>query len=107
MLYAQQLDVVDLLSAMKIRNWIINYFENNIFNGDNKVDIIITPTTTTTTPKYVMESLSSSVSDMKTVAKSVKYAFLGNFVGIPGLAVPIGYTNYDGDGEEYVEWQQF
>ena len=106
MLYAQQFDIVDLLSSMKIRNWIMQYFEKEIF-GKNKVDIIITPMTGVTAPKYVMESLSSSVSDMKTVAKSVRFAFLGNFVGLPGMSVPVGYTEFDGDGEKFGDGSMF
>eukprot|EP01084_Bolivina_argentea_P140351 246761_1 len=102
MFVAKQFDVVDLLSAMKIRNWLLKYFNQQIFNknGEKYIDVFITPTTPIVSPQYVMESLSSSISDMETVEKLVKYAFLGNFIGIPGIQIPIGYSQNDGSGEK-------
>ena len=106
MTFAKSFDVVDLLSSMKIRRWLMQYFERVIF-GEMDIDIIITPSTSVTAPKYVMESLDSSVSDMETVAKSTRMAFLANFLGIPGMSIPIGYSKMDGNGEEYKDGSMF
>ena len=52
-------------------------------------------------PQYKLESLASSITDTETVAKMTMFAFLGNFIGIPGISVPIGYSEIDGDGEKH------
>jgi len=52
-------------------------------------DAIITPTTGCLPTKY---SSLSEVNDITLVGKIIKYSFLGNLTGIPGISFPAGYS---------------
>ncbi len=74
------------LKALKGRKLIINDFKKTF----EKVDVIITPTTTTTAPvmgELVSDPLQMYMSDILTIS--------ANLAGIPGLSLPVGL---DGNG---------
>ncbi len=69
------------LKALKGRKLIINDFKKTF----EKVDVIITPTTTTTAPVFgelVSDPLQMYMSDILTIS--------ANLAGIPGLSLPVG-----------------
>lgn len=69
------------LKALKGRKLIINDFKRTF----EKVDVIITPTTTTTAPvvgELVSDPLQMYMSDILTIS--------ANLAGIPGLSMPVG-----------------
>ena len=55
-----------------------------------EVDIIITPTTGCTAPKIDPRSLSHGIVNARASGELMRFAFLGNFVGIPALTIPVG-----------------
>ena len=56
-----------------------------------QVDCIVTPGTACVAPKIPKEALAKGESDLVTSGHLMKYALLGNFTGIPGVVVPVGY----------------
>lgn len=52
------------------------------------VDVIVTPTTAITAPL-----LEGRIADMKIVSQLMRFVSACNFLGNPGLTVPVGYTN--------------
>lgn len=57
-----------------------------------KVDIIVTPAIACSVPVIRPEAMSSGVADGNAGAKMMRFSFLGNLTGIPGLVLPVGYT---------------
>ncbi|EFA83614.1 amidase family protein [Heterostelium album PN500] len=53
------------------------------------VDVIVTPTNATLAPKIMPYVLSNGESNMSDIAELMKFAFLGNITGVPGLSIPI------------------
>jgi len=100
-----QIDIVDLISALKIRRWMMRYVKKHVFD---RIDVLITPSTAITSPKYAnLESITTSVLDTATVSKTVRFSFLANFVGIPAMTIPVGYTKTDGNGETFDDESNF
>jgi len=57
-----------------------------------QVDVIATPAIAGSIPVIKPESLSAGIADGNTGAKMMRFCFLGNLTGVPGLVVPVGYT---------------
>ncbi len=58
-----------------------------------KVDMIATPGVACLPPVIPPEALSCGIADSTTASKYMRFSFLGNLTGIPGLVVPVGYTD--------------
>jgi Asp-tRNA(Asn)/Glu-tRNA(Gln) amidotransferase A subunit family amidase len=54
----------------------------------DEVDVIVTPSTGITAPL-----LEGRIADMKVVSQLMRFVSACNFLGNPGLTVPVGYTN--------------
>lgn len=61
----------------------------------HKCDLIVTPTNARTSPAIPTASLRAGISDLTNAGKTMRFIFLSNFLGIPGVSVPCGY---DKDG---------
>ncbi len=59
----------------------------------DKVDIIATPGVGCLPPIIRREALECGISDGASSSKIMRFSFLGNLTGIPGLVVPVGYTD--------------
>ena len=57
-----------------------------------KVDIIVTPATASVAPPIVPEAVALGVLDGKASGELMRFSFLGNLTGIPGLTLPVGYS---------------
>ena len=57
-----------------------------------QVDVVATPAVACSIPVIRPESLSAGIADGSTGAKMMRFCFLANLTGIPGLVVPVGYT---------------
>ena len=56
------------------------------------VDIIVTPATAIPAPAITPAAVPKGISDATSSGQLMRFAFLGNFTGIPGLVLPVGYT---------------
>lgn len=77
------------LKALKLRRLIANDFEN-VFNGDNKVDLLLTPTTLTDAPLYEEFSAKHNRDQCAFQDFCTQPA---NMAGIPALSIPIRLSN--------------
>ncbi|KAN0037008.1 hypothetical protein ACTFIV_002336 [Dictyostelium citrinum] len=78
----------DYLQANKIRTYCIEQF-GEIFKG---VDLIVTPTNAIAAPEIEKSVLSLGESNFGSVGELMKYIFIGNITGIPGITIPVGVT---------------
>lgn len=56
-----------------------------------RADLLITPSTAMTAPPIPVDNPKTPYWDLGTVTELMRYAFLGNLTGHPGLSVPVGY----------------
>eukprot|EP01122_Echinamoeba_exundans_P008036 TRINITY_DN2587_c0_g1_i2.p1 TRINITY_DN2587_c0_g1~~TRINITY_DN2587_c0_g1_i2.p1 ORF type:complete len:277 (-),score=26.06 TRINITY_DN2587_c0_g1_i2:280-1110(-) len=74
----------EYLAAQKLRRHLVEAW-TTIFE---EVDVIVTPTTGIVAP-----ALEGRIADMKIVSELMRFVSACNFLGNPGLTVPVGYTN--------------
>jgi len=79
----------DFLQAQKIKTMGIQIL-NEIFQ---QVDVIVTPSVSCKAPKYPLDG-STVFYDSATVTKLMRYVFLGNLTGNPGITFPCGYDEH-------------
>jgi Asp-tRNA(Asn)/Glu-tRNA(Gln) amidotransferase A subunit family amidase len=85
----------EVLSADIIRRYAFDYV-NAIFD-EKGIDAIVTPTTSITAPVIDSSVLRSGISDIPTIVELLKYVFLGNLLGLPGVSVPVGFDESNDD----------
>ena len=59
----------------------------------NKVDVIITPGTACPAPKIDADAIPMGKSDSVSSGRLMRFSFLANLTGIPGVVLPVGYTS--------------
>ena len=79
---------IEYINAQKQRTRAIESLKA-IFND---VDIIVTPGSATTAPRIEPDAVPLGVMDGKGSAELMRFSFLGNLTGIPGLVLPVGYS---------------
>ena len=57
------------------------------------VDVIATPATACTAPEIDPDAIAMGKTDAVNSAKLMRFSFLANLTGIPGLVLPVGYTS--------------
>ena len=82
------LSAVSYINALKQRARAIEIM-TKVFE---KVDVIVTPTTANVAPKIRPRDLQYGAADTTSASKAMRYAFIANLLGIPGVAVPVGTT---------------
>ncbi len=82
---------VEYLNAQKQRTRAIETMKY-VFNELN-CDVIITPATALPAPKIPPEAVSMGISDAETSTALMRFSFLSNLTGLPGLSIPVGYTS--------------
>jgi Asp-tRNA(Asn)/Glu-tRNA(Gln) amidotransferase A subunit family amidase len=88
---ARELNNRDYVKAQQVRTRMIRHMEA-IFA---KCDVLVTPSTAITAPAIRPDVLPSGESDLDMTSGMMRYVFLTNLTGHPGLSVPVGY---DGNG---------
>ena len=58
-----------------------------------EVQVIVTPGTACLIPEVTPDALHCGVSDGTTTGRLMRYAFLANLTGVPGLVLPVGQSN--------------
>lgn len=59
----------------------------------NQVDVIVTPGSAAPAPRISPKAIPLGVLDGKSSGELMRFAFLANLTGIPGLVLPVGYTD--------------
>ena len=80
---------LEVLAAEKVRRFLFDAFEEVYVGG---VDAVVTPTTSVTAPK-IPENFDYSTGESNTPlsVELLKFVFPGNFIGLCGMATPIGF----------------
>ncbi len=89
-----QMPVVNFLNAQKQRSRAIAVLQH--FFEDKKLDAIVTPGTACVAPEIPPQALSHGSSDLQHSTQLMRFAYLANLTGVPGLVVPVGYTSGEG-----------
>jgi aspartyl-tRNA(Asn)/glutamyl-tRNA(Gln) amidotransferase subunit A len=82
---------VDILACQVVRAY-ANRLVKEIFS---QVDVIVTPTAPTTAPFIDPAYLTHGLSDIALSVHLMRFILLGNLVGVPSVAVPMGYAPKD------------
>ena len=88
---AQTFSAIEYLNAQKQRTRaieVMKYFFNEL-----KIDAIITPATAIPAPGIAPPDIPCGVIDSVKSAEIMRFCFLGNLTGLPGLVLPVGYTS--------------
>uniref|UniRef100_A0A663LME1 Fatty acid amide hydrolase-like n=1 Tax=Athene cunicularia TaxID=194338 RepID=A0A663LME1_ATHCN len=85
---ASQFTALDYITANRQRTRSMRFLRE-IFTS---VNCILTPGVACTAPRIFESDLLSGSSDLSFTVRSMRFMQLGNFTGIPGLVVPIGYS---------------
>ena len=94
---------LEVLAAEKLRRFWMEVVEGTFEGGegteDDGVDCIVTPTTPMVAPK-IPDGFDWDRGESNTVMSValLKYVFPGNFLGLPGVAHPIGFSDDPNDG---------
>lgn len=75
------------VKAQRIRTLLARDFDRAL----ETVDVIVTPTTVTTAPRYHEDAFESGELDEATVKAMVHFTFATNLTGLPSAQVPCGY----------------
>ena len=89
------LSAVEVLAGEKIRTLGLDIVRRQIFR-DQKIDAIISPSLGTKVPKPMKGFRSTGESNTALVYKVMRYVPLVNFLGLPGLSIPVGYEKDTG-----------
>jgi Asp-tRNA(Asn)/Glu-tRNA(Gln) amidotransferase A subunit family amidase len=79
----------DYVHAQRVRTRAAAHFAKVL----KEVDAILTPATAVTAPPIGSDVLPGGESDLNTVTELMRYVIPGNFVGLPGITVPVGYDS--------------
>ncbi len=87
MALAEKFTSADYVTAQRIRTRALADFKK-IFE---KVDVVVSPTTGCTAPTIPEAALKNGISDVGQLMDIMRFAPIGNLLGLPGISVPAGY----------------
>lgn len=83
---------VELLSCNRMRGWAIEYIKNLFAE---QMDVFITPACPIVAPRIPTGALAHGESNLPLFSTVMRYIFLVNLAGFPGIALPVGYSEKD------------
>lgn len=86
---ASALEARDYVRAQQVRTRLMNHLRN-VFE-EQKVDLILTPTTAIVSPEIPKKANSHGMSNAKWTMQTMAYCTLANLTGIPAVSVPAGF----------------
>lgn len=84
---------MELLASSRLRGWAMDYCKK-LFQED--IDVFATPAVPITAPRIPETALSHGECNVPLMAVVMRYVPLVNFTGMPGMSIPIGYSDKDG-----------
>ena len=85
------MSAMEYINAQKQRTRAIEVMK--YFFDELKIDAIITPATAIPAPDISPADIPSGVIDSVKSTELMRFSFLGNLTGLPGLVMPVGYTS--------------
>lgn len=83
---------VEFMSANRMRGWAMKYIKK-LFAEE--MDVFITPGCPIVAPRIPPGTLACGDSNFPLIATVMRYVFLVNLAGFPGMTIPIGYSQDD------------
>jgi len=83
------MSAVEIQAADKLRRYLFEYIHDLFVNGN--IDVIVTPTVSMSAPIIPEGARDYGASNTPLSVELLKYIFLGNLLGMPGMSNPIGY----------------
>lgn len=81
------------MAAFRLRGWAMKWLRDEVFS---KVDVYVTPATAVVAPQLTPAAMVAGESDALSIVRLMRFIFLGNLCGNPGMVSPVGYD--DGTG---------
>jgi Asp-tRNA(Asn)/Glu-tRNA(Gln) amidotransferase A subunit family amidase len=85
----------EVLAAERVRHFAVKYVRENLFKRE-RLDAIVSPMMGVKVPKVPTNVKGYGESNIPLILKVMRYAPMANFLGLPGLSVPIGYEQDTG-----------
>ena len=82
---------LEVISGEHLRSWAFDYV--NDLMDKNNLSCIANPTIGMIPPPLSEDAKSDGESNTPLMVQMLKYIFLGNFLGLPGHSVPVGYAS--------------
>lgn len=79
---------MDYIAAQRVRAFALRQFQDEVLS---KVDVFVTPTTGMTGPEIPLDAFEVGELNGKQLGDIFRFSVYGNLIGVPGVAVPIGY----------------
>uniref|UniRef100_M4BRQ4 Amidase domain-containing protein n=1 Tax=Hyaloperonospora arabidopsidis (strain Emoy2) TaxID=559515 RepID=M4BRQ4_HYAAE len=86
--FGRSLTGMDFLAAQRVRAFALRQFQDNVLS---KVDAFVTPSTGVTAPEIPIEAFAAGELNGQQLGDIFRFSLYGNLIGVPGVAVPIGY----------------
>ena len=91
---------LEILSAEKLRAWAFEYVKKDIFQKNN-LTAMLTPVLPGLPPVLTDAAKVAGESNTAETVKTLRYVFLGNFLGLPGYSMPIAYAKTTTNGVDH------
>ncbi|GMF11817.1 unnamed protein product [Phytophthora lilii] len=88
--FGRSFTAMDFLAAQRVRAFALRQFQENVLS---KVDAFVTPSTGITAPEIPAEAFEVGELNAQQLGAIFRFSVYGNLIGVPGVAVPIGYDS--------------
>ncbi|KAG2523966.1 hypothetical protein BBO99_00005070 [Phytophthora kernoviae] len=88
--FGRSFTAMDFLAAQRVRAFALRQFQENVLS---KVDVFVTPSTGITAPEIPPEAFAAGELNAQQLGNIFRFSVYGNLIGVPGVAVPIGYDS--------------
>eukprot|EP00042_Codosiga_hollandica_P051322 m.628319 g.628319 ORF g.628319 m.628319 type:complete len:610 (+) comp58259_c0_seq3:123-1952(+) len=90
--------VINLARSLSAREWLAAQQVRRILFNELKaifatIDVIVSPTTAITAPLYHPDAFAYGENDVETLSYLIRFAFLGNLLGLPSVTTPAGFDH--------------
>ncbi|RLN82372.1 hypothetical protein BBJ28_00010566 [Nothophytophthora sp. Chile5] len=88
--FGRSFSAMDFLAAQRVRAFALRQFQEQVLS---KVDAFVTPSTGVTAPEIPLEAFAAGELNSYQLGAIFRFSVYGNLIGVPGMAVPIGYDS--------------
>eukprot|EP00622_Pseudochattonella_farcimen_P003487 FR738679.1.p1 GENE.FR738679.1~~FR738679.1.p1 ORF type:complete len:225 (+),score=31.68 FR738679.1:2-676(+) len=80
---------VEALAIDRLRAWLFDYVKDMF--AENKLTALVTPTLPMSATLIPEDGMSAGESNNPLITEMMKYIFMANFLGLPGISVPVAW----------------